>query len=206
LKRTVAFTRPPSGFALPKNLRRISVKKTLVALSLFAAAALAFSPRLGAQSGSSAQSGAQSGTQSGAQSSQAGIDQDIQMLRLDIRSKKKQMVAANLKLTDTEATKFWPVYDQYTADLVKINDEKYALIKEYADKWGSLTDDQALSLTNRALAVDEKVAQLRIKYVPIFNKVVPGTKVATFYQIERRLQAVIDLQLSSQLPLVQAQE
>jgi hypothetical protein len=185
-----------------KNLRRLSVKKTLVAFALLAGAALAFSPRLRAQSGASTQSGAQSG----AQSSQSGIDQDIQMLRLDIRSKKKQMVAANLKLTDAEATKFWPVYDQYTADLVKINDEKYALIKEYADKWGSLTDDQALSLTNRALGVDEKVAQLRIRYVPIFNKAIPGAKVATFYQIERRLQAVIDLQLSSQLPLVQAQE
>ena len=133
------------------------MKKTLVAFALLAGAALAFSPRLRAQSGTSTQSGGQSG----AQSSQAGVDQDIQMLRLDIRSKKKQMVAANLKLTDTEATKFWPAYDQYTADLVKINDEKYALIKEYADKWGSLTDDQALSLTNRALAVDEKVAQLR---------------------------------------------
>jgi hypothetical protein len=198
----LAVTELPARFASPKNLRRISVKKTLVAFALLAGAALAFSPRLRAQSGASTQSGAQSG----AQSSQAGIDQDIQMLRLDIRSKKKQMVAANLKLTDAEATKFWPVYDQYTADLVKINDEKYALIKEYADKWGSLTDDQALSLTNRALAVEEKVAQLRIKYVPVFNKVIPGTKVATFYQIERRLQAVIDLQLSSQLPLVQAQE
>ena len=185
-----------------ENLRRLSVKKTLVALALLAGAALAFSPRSRAQSGTSTPSGAQSG----AQSSQAGIDQDIQMLRLDIRSKKKQMVAANLKLTDSEATKFWPIYDQYTADLVKINDEKYALIKEYADKWGSLNDDEALSLTNRALAVDEKVAQLRIRYVPIFNKAIPGTKVATFYQIERRLQAVIDLQLSSQIPLVQAQE
>ena len=60
-------------------------------------------------------------------SSQAGVDQDIQLLREDIRSKKKQMVAANLKLTDAEATKFWPVYDQYTADLVKVNNEKYAL-------------------------------------------------------------------------------
>jgi hypothetical protein len=188
--------------AFRRKSKENSVNKTLVAFALLAGAALAFSPRLRAQSGSSTQSGAQSG----AQSSQAGIDQDIQMLRLDIRSKKKQMVAANLKLTDTEATKFWPVYDQYTAELVKINDEKYALIKEYADKWGSLTDDQALSLTNRALAVDEKVAQLRIKYVPIFSKVIPGTKVATFYQIERRLQSVIDLQLSSQLPLVQAQE
>ncbi len=86
-----------------------------------------------------------------APNSQSSMDQNIQLLRLDIRSKKKQMVAANLNLTDAEATKFWPIYDQYTADLVKINDEKYALIKEYADSWGTMTDDQALSLTKRAL-------------------------------------------------------
>jgi hypothetical protein len=138
--------------------------------------------------------------------SQASIDQDIEMLRQDIRSKKKQVVASNLKLTDAEATKFWPVYDQYTVDLVKINDEKYALIKEYADAWGSMSDDQALSLTNRSLAVEKNVTDLRNRYVPIFNKAIPGKKVATFFQLERRIQAVIDLQLSSQLPLVQAQE
>jgi hypothetical protein len=155
----------------------------------------------GPQASTTAQSG---GSQSGG--SQAGVDQDIELLRQDIRSKKKQMVAANLKLTDEEATKFWPVYDQYTADLVKVNNEKYALIKEYADTWGTMTDAQALSLTNRALAVEKNVADLRIRYVPIFSKVVPGKKVATFYQIERRIQAVIDLQLSSQLPLVQAQQ
>jgi hypothetical protein len=141
-----------------------------------------------------------------ANSSQSGVDQDIDLLRHDIRSKKKQLVAANLKLTDEEATKFWPAYDQYTADLVKINNEKYALIKEYADSWGTMTDEQALSLTNRALAVEKNVADLRIRYVPIFSKVIPGKKVATFFQIERRIQAMIDLQLSSQLPLVQSQE
>jgi hypothetical protein len=141
-----------------------------------------------------------------ATSSQSGMDEQIQMLRQDIRSKKKQLVAANLNLTDSEATKFWPVYDQYTAELVKINDEKYAVIKEYADAWGTISDAQALTLTNRALAVEKNVADLRIHYVPIFSNVLPGKKVATFYQIERRLQAMIDLQLSAQLPLVQAQQ
>jgi hypothetical protein len=68
-----------------------------------------------------------------------------------------------------------------------------------------MKDDQALSLINRALAVEERVAQLRIKYVPIFSKVVSGSKVVTFFQIERRVQALVDLQLSAQLPLVQAQ-
>ena len=68
-----------------------------------------------------------------------------------------------------------------------------------------MKDDQALSLTNRALAVEEKVAQLRIKYIPNFLKVLPGRQVATFYQIDRRLQMMVDLQLMSELPLVQSQ-
>jgi hypothetical protein len=132
-------------------------------------------------------------------------DQDIKLLRQDIRSTKKQLLAANLTLTDAEATKFWPVYDQYAAELTKIGDQKYALIKEYAQGFGSLTDAQALSLLNRTLAVDEAIVQLRIKYVPIVGKVLPGTKTATFFQIDRRLSMLIDLQVSSQIPLVQDQ-
>ena len=137
--------------------------------------------------------------------SPAVTEQDIQLLRQDIRSQKKQLVAANLTLTDAEATKFWPIYDQYAAEMTKIGDQKYALIKEYAQNFGSLTDAQAQSLINRSLALDEATAQLRIKYVPIVNKVLPGTKTATFFQIDRRLSTLIDLQLASQIPLVQQQ-
>ena len=175
------------------------MKKIFAVLSFAAGAVLMFTPATKAQAGNAANS------QSAAASPQSGIDQDVQMLRQDIRSRKKQIIAANLQLTDTDATKFWPVYDQYVAELTKINDEKYALIKEYADAWGNIKDDQALSLTNRALALEDKVTQLRIKYVPIFSKAVSGSKVATFFQIERWLQSLIDLQWTTQLPLVQAQ-
>jgi Spy/CpxP family protein refolding chaperone len=139
------------------------------------------------------------------QDSQTVSEQDIKLLRQDVRSQKKQLIAANLKLTDAEATKFWPVYDQYSVEMTKIGDQKYALIKEYAQNFGSLTDEQAQSLTSRALALDEAIAQLRIKYVPIINKVLPGTKTATFFQMDRRIAGLIDLQLASQIPLVQEQ-
>lgn len=132
-------------------------------------------------------------------------DQDIQLLRQDLRSEKKQLVAANLILTDAEATKFWPVYDQYAAEMTKVGDQKYALIKEYAQNYGSLTDAQAKSLIDRSLALDESIAQLRIKYVPIISNVLPGIKTATFFQIDRRITSLIDLQLGSQIPLVQRQ-
>jgi hypothetical protein len=137
--------------------------------------------------------------------SQTVSEQDIQLLRQDIRSQKKQLIAANLTLSDSEAQKFWPVYDQYAAELAKIGDQRYALIKEYAQNFGSLTDEQSLSLVTRSLALDEAVEQLRIKYVPIVNKVLPGKKTATFFQIDRRITALIDLQLASQIPLVQEQ-
>lgn len=148
------------------------------------------------------QSSAQTPSDNSAQST--STDQDIDLLRKDIRSQKKQIIAANLQLSDAEAVKFWPLYDQYTAELVKINDAKYGVIKEYANTFNStLTDDHALALTRNLLTVDLQVAQLRLKYVPIFSQVISGRKTALFFQLDRRLVMLIDLQLSTQIPLVQ---
>ena len=129
--------------------------------------------------------------------------QDIDLLRKDIRSQKKQLIAQNLKLTDAEATKFWPIYDQYTAELVKINDKKYSIIQQYADQYGTLSDQQALSLIQQWGEVDIAAAQLRAKYVPIVAKAIGGRKAATFGQLDRRIALMIELQLASRLPLVQ---
>jgi hypothetical protein len=130
----------------------------------------------------------------------ASIDQEIAMLRSDLRSTRKQVVAANMKLSDTEAEKFWPTYDQYVAELVQINGAKYALIKEYMQS-GNMTEEQADSLSKRWLAVDESVVQLRLKYIPIFRKALSAKGTAMFFQIDRRVQMMIDLQLASSLPL-----
>ncbi len=147
------------------------------------------------------QSSAQTPTNPQAQNT---VDQDVDLLRKDIRSQKKQIIAANLQLSDAEAVKFWPLYDQYTAELVKINDAKYGVLKEYANTFNSsLTDDHALALTRNLLTVDAQAAQLRLKYVPIFSQVISGKKTALFFQMDRRLVMLIDLQLASQTPMVQ---
>ena len=134
---------------------------------------------------------------------QSSIDQDILLLRKDIRSQKKQLIAANVPLTDAEAQKFWPVYEEFTEQLVMINNDKYALIKEYAQNYTTMTDAQADNWTQRILAVDANVAALRQKYWSKFDTVLPPKKTALYEQVERRAQLIIDLQLSSQVPLVQ---
>jgi hypothetical protein len=136
-------------------------------------------------------------------SDQTSVDQDIALLRKDIRSDKKQIIAANMQLTDAEAPKFWPVYDQYTAELAKINDAKVAAIKDYAANYSTLSDDKALALTRQIIGIEESVGQLRLKYVPIFSKVISGKKTALFFQLDRRLTGLVDLQVASEVPLVE---
>jgi hypothetical protein len=133
-------------------------------------------------------------------------DQQLALLRRNIRSIKKQLIAANLTLADSEATKFWQVYEQYSRETEKINDARTAIIKEYSEEYGTLTDDQADNLIRRWLDTDIEQTKLRQQYVAIFRKVLSGKKAATFFQLDRRISTMIDVQLTSQLPLAQGQD
>jgi hypothetical protein len=129
-------------------------------------------------------------------------DANIQLMREDIRSQRKKVVAANMPLTETEATQFWPVYDRYIAETIKVNDVRFALLKEYAKNYDTATDAQADSFIKRWLTLDEDNTQLRLKYIPEFEKVISHKKTAMFFQIDRRVSLMIELQLASQVPLV----
>jgi hypothetical protein len=133
---------------------------------------------------------------------QVPSDEEIQLLRNDFRSQRKQIVAANMDLTDAEAEKFWPIYAQYTADLDRINDTKAALIRDYLQNYITMSGDQAESYIRKRAAVEESVTQLRLKYIPVFRKVMSGRQTAVFFQIDWRLSMIIDLQLASQMPLL----
>ena len=129
-------------------------------------------------------------------------DANIQLMRQDIRSERKKIVAANMPLTETEATKFWPVYDRYIAETIKVNDVRFALLKEYAQNYESTTAAQADSFIKRWLALDQNNTDLRLKFIPEFEKVISHQKTAMFFQIDRRVAMMIELQLASQVPLV----
>jgi len=132
---------------------------------------------------------------------QSALDDDIQLLRKDVRSEKKQIVAANMDLTDAQAEKFWPVYDHYAADLSKINDTKAELIKGYLLNSSTMSGDEAETYVRKRVAVEEQILQLKLRYIPSFRKVLSGRQTALFFQIEHRLGLMIDLQLA-QMPLI----
>ena len=131
-------------------------------------------------------------------------DQDIQVLRRGLRSQKKQIVAANMVLTDTEAEKFWPIYDRYAQELDNIEDTRLSLIREYAEEYDAMTDEQAKDYLRRRAAVEQSIIELRVKYIPIFGKALTAKETALFFQIEWRLGLFIDMGLA-QMPVVNYQ-
>jgi Spy/CpxP family protein refolding chaperone len=125
----------------------------------------------------------------------------IELLRKDIRSQKKQIIAENMDLSDAEAEKFWPVYDQYAAELSRIYDTKIALLNDYAENYSSMTGEQAENYIRKRAEVEQSIMQLRLKYMPAFRKVLSGRETALFYQLDWRLGLAIDVELV-QVPLI----
>ena len=133
-------------------------------------------------------------------------DEDIALLRQDLRAMKMQVIGQNMSLSEEEGQKFWPIYNHYVKDLQEVNNQKYALLKQYAEMWATMTDQDALIYVRNWLESDGKAQALRLKYVPVVSQVLPGRKAATFFQLDRRLNMMIDLQLFSQIPLAHVKE
>src|SRR5580704_17759357 len=133
-------------------------------------------------------------------------DEDIALLRKDLRAMKMQVIGQNMSLSETEGEKFWPIYNHYVRDLQEENNQKYALLKLYAEMWATMTDQDALIYVRNWLEADGQAQALRLKYLPVVSQVLPGKKAATYFQLDRRLNMMIDLQLFSQIPLAHAKE
>ena len=129
-------------------------------------------------------------------------EKEIALMRMDLRSEKKKVVAMNVPLTADEATKFWPVYDQYVAEMTKVNNEFYDIVLQYSKNQKTWTDAECAKMLDRWSQYLVEQAKMRQKYVPLIEKVIPARKAALFFQIDRRLYLLMDLQITSYLPLI----
>jgi hypothetical protein len=129
-------------------------------------------------------------------------DSDIQLLRSDVQAGKNEIIADTMKFNDTESTAFWPVYRDYARDQQVIGDERVKLIKDYAQNYDSLDDTKAKDMVQRMINIDDKTLNLREDYWPKFMKALGAKRAAKFYQVDNRLTLIVNVQLTSGIPLI----
>ena len=127
---------------------------------------------------------------------------NMQVVREKIRADKKLVVAETMGMTESEAKAFWPVYEAYQKDLVELNDRTIKLIDDYADNYGAMSDQAAKKLTDEYMAIETERLKIRQSYLPRFRQVLPEVKVLRYYQLENKIQAVVNYELAASIPLV----
>jgi hypothetical protein len=127
---------------------------------------------------------------------------NMQLVREKIKTDKKLFIAQNMNLTESEAKVFWPVYENYQKDLAKLVDKTVKLIENYAANYETMTEEAAKGLIDGYLAIEAERVTLMKSFLPKFRKVLPEKKVARYYQLENKINAVVKYELATQIPLV----
>jgi hypothetical protein len=139
-----------------------------------------------------------------AQSQEQSIDSEIASLRADISADKVSIITDAMQFNDKDAAVFWPIYKKYAYDQSNINDKRVQIIKEYAEKYSTMTDQDAKGMADQMFDFQSERVDLNKKYFKEFNKVLPTLTVVRFFQLENRLDLIVDLQLAANLPPVLA--
>lgn len=136
----------------------------------------------------------------------AELTEATEQARSLVQVERKLIVSQQLGLSPTESAAFWPVYDRYMADLKSANDLRVKVITDYAASYDNLSDATAKKLIDDMLRHQEQTVKIRRSYLGKFRKTLPEAKVARFYQIENKLDAMTNFALARQIPLVPQQE
>ncbi len=127
---------------------------------------------------------------------------NMEIVREKLRADKKLLVAQAMGLTESESKDFWPLYETYQKDLIKLADREIEIIKEYARVYKSMTNEEAAKLMNEFLDIEGDYQQTRREYVPKFRGLLSDIKVARYFQIENKIKALVDYELAELIPLI----
>ncbi|MFV1982847.1 MAG: hypothetical protein ACC657_04840 [Thiohalomonadales bacterium] len=130
------------------------------------------------------------------------VDDVYTMVKSLAESDRKALIEKNLGMNKEESQKFWPVYSAYRKDVNLVQQQQFELIKDFAKNYDNLTDKKAADLLDTHIQSKRKLLNLRKKYLGDFRKSVPAKKVAKFFQVENKLNAIVNVQLAEEIPLV----
>jgi len=130
------------------------------------------------------------------------LEPAIQMLRQEVGKDRREIVKANMLLTNSEAARFWPIYDEYRAEIHKLGDKRVKLITDFAANRDSMSEDEGLRLLKERLDIEKEKNDVRGDYVKKFNKELSARTTARFFQIDQKLDAAVEAALAARIPLI----
>ena len=120
-----------------------------------------------------------------------------------VRSGTRRILVDELMLDDKEKADFWPLYDEYEDEMLKIGERYIALVSEFVDRYQAvdLSDEDADRILDAFFDIQMEISKLRQRYLRDFRKILSGVKVMRFYQLENKVRAEVDAAMALAIPL-----
>jgi hypothetical protein len=129
---------------------------------------------------------------------------ELRKSRALLKFGREDIVREEMRFSEQEAEVFWPLYDQYEAELLVVRDRYADLLTGYtaAYRAGTVTAKQATQLVESYFAIQKDLINIKQKYFSKFRKALPPRKAARFYQLENKMEIEMEFQLSQIIPLI----
>lgn len=96
-----------------------------------------------------------------------------------IKSHKVAFISEKLNLSEEEAQRFWPIYNQYQNELME--NKESIMMRPNPD----MNDAEAEKLMENFLRMREKEIQIQRHYIQKFKTAIPPRKIAMLYKADR---------------------
>ena len=130
------------------------------------------------------------------------VNDDVELIRSVVQTERKAVVAKNMQLTEAESEAFWPVYNEYEQAMRKVNTKRVDVLRRLAAEYETLTDEQAEALVKESFDFQQERVKVRRSFMKKFAKALTGKRVARFYQIDSKIDSIIDFDIARTVPLV----
>lgn len=138
------------------------------------------------------------------QPTQAEVDQYVELVRMDVRQGRAELVGETMQLSASQAANFWPIYQEYETAYTALGDTELQLIRDYAAVFFTMTDAAADMLVERLFRLEEDEQALVLEYHGKISSALDGAVAARFVQVERRINTLLDLQKAAEIPLLES--
>jgi hypothetical protein len=132
----------------------------------------------------------------------ANAQDDFQSASEVIRNQRKIYIERIMELTPQEKEAFWTLYAEYESGLSKIRGKRIELAMNMVQNHGILSDAEAIAMLNQKMKIDVDELKFKLSYVAKFMQVLPGRKVARFYQVENRFDTAAISELYRNIPVI----
>ena len=126
---------------------------------------------------------------------------DVELTRAAIQVARQSFVTSVMDLEPKEAEVFWPLYRDYRLAMARVNDRFVKLLSTYLQNYDNLTDESATKLLDEYLSIERARNSVKTQFVSRFRKQLPSRKVARFFQVDNKLDAILNADLARIVPL-----